>query len=447
MTKSNIKRGVVLLALILLLVDAALVLWKIREAYFVSVPLVQFSVLAWGAIAGVITATATLVRVGSATWRTMRGVATEPEPFSIDSTIRSIYGLLKKVLTPLPASSAALVVLALGGYGLFRAGGDLGLRPAASSVIVEAKGPDKLIYVSDGARGEIRLSRSSELNKFTAIPTGTSGNVGERGAPGSMTSMEKDGALRLFVADTKVNKVFVVTGDTIIGSLSVGPGPRSLAITPDKRKLFVSNEQPIPAGTISVFDISESDPAKYVAAAPITGVNCPEGLALSPRGDFLYVATQCGGGKDPVFVIDTATHKIVASIPDLAVGTALAVDPDGNRLYVSRGNYPCLTSTDEKGSPLSIVDLTNRKILNTLCLRTSVGAVALSRDSAAKYLLVANGDWLTVFDRQSLDGVARRLNDIPLGASIAGFGVAADNSIFAYVPDKGMVFVYNPQGL
>jgi DNA-binding beta-propeller fold protein YncE len=154
---------------------------------------------------------------------------------------------------------------------------------------------------------------------------------------------------------------------------------------------------------------------------------------------------------DPVLIIDTATEKSKGSIPNLAVGTSVAVSADGSRLYVSRGNYPCKMSDGEGGSPLSIVDPRSKKVVNTLCLQTSVGAIAISRDADGQYLFVANGDRMTVFDRKSLDTSATSLNEIPLGGGISGIGVADDNSVYAFVPGdalrKPLLFLYNPQGL
>ena len=161
----------------------------------------------------------------------------------------------------------------------------------------------------------------------------------------------------------------------------------------------------------------------------------------------LYVATQCGGGKDPVFMINTATNKIEGSIPNLAVGTSVAVSADGARLYVSRGNYHCNMSNGEGGSPLSIVDTQSKNIVNTVCLHTSVGPIAISRDKDGRYLFVGNGDGMTIFNRKSLDTSDRSLNEIPLGSGVSGIGVAEDNGVYAFVPGKNLLFLYNPQGL
>lgn len=445
--RSRSSVAIIVVILICLFLDLFLALWRVREVYFISVPIFQFAAITWGVLTGAITLAATLIRVGGAVIRALRGVTAEPRPFSIDETIRIVIRFGGRVLRPLPVSLSVLALLIAAGYLLFPSP-PLELPPISSSVVVISKGSEKFIYVTASDQGEVRRYRATELSKPDArIPIGTSGNIGERGRPEQMLAVRRGQSHWIFVTDTKSNKVHVIEGDTIIGSFSVGLAPRSLAVTPDGRKLFVSNEQPIPSGVIQAFDIEGPDPNKYVVTAAIKNVTCPEGLALSPRGNLLYVATQCGGGKDPVFIINTATNKIEGSIPKLAVGTSVAVSADGSRLYVSRGNYPCKMSNGEDGSPLSIVDPKSKKVVNTVCLHTSVGPIAISRDKGGRYLFVGNGDRLTVFDRKSLDASDRSLNEIPLGSGVSGIGVDENNSVYAFVPGRALLFLYNPQGL
>jgi len=264
----------------------------------------------------------------------------------------------------------------------------------------------------------------------------------------------------IFVTDTASNAVHVIDANfnTVNSrSLAVGRAPRALAITPDLKKLFVSNEQPIPNGSITVFDISSDKPEDFHFVSTIGQVKCPEGLSISPDGRWLYVATQCSGGEDPVLVIDTATNAIVNEIRKLAVGTSVTVSRDGRQLYVGRGNFPCTRpDPSEPGSPFSIVNLKDYQI-SSFCLRTSVGVIALSRDAKQRYLFVANGNRLTVFDTDKLaDGKNLQallaspspyLTDIPLEASVSGIGVADDNSVYAYLPQSRRLFIYSPPGL
>lgn len=448
--RSQFSIAVIVIILFCLPLDLFLVLWKVREEYFPGTPVLQFVTVAWGGVGGAITGAATLIRVGGAVLRVLRGGRAKPRPFSLDETIRTIVRYCDTLLSTLPRSLTVLALLVAATYLLIKPQHlqSLDLQITSSSVVVISKGSEKFIYVADTDQGEILVTRATELSKvYARIPVGTSGNLGERGRPERMLAVKHGKSHRVFTTDTRSNKVHVIEGDTVIGSFSVGLAPRSLAVTLDGRKLFVSNEQPVPNGTIQAFDIDGPDPNRYVVTATIRNVACPEGLALSPGGDLLYVATQCGGGKDPVFIINTATNKIVGAIPDLAVGTSVAASADGARLYVSRGNYPCKLSNGEGGSPLSIVDLLSRKIVNTVCLHTSVGPIAISRDKDGRYLFVGNGDGMTIFNRKSLDTSDRNLNEIPLGSGVSGIGVAEDNGVYAFVPGKNLLFLYNPQGL
>jgi DNA-binding beta-propeller fold protein YncE len=151
---------------------------------------------------------------------------------------------------------------------------------------------------------------------------------------------------------------------------------------------------------------------------------------------------------DPVFIIDTATNAKLGSVAGLAVGTSVAVNRDGSRLYVGRGNFSCsIPDTKESGSPMTVVDTKTRQPRNTLCLHTSVGAMAVSRDPDARYLFVANGTWLSVFDTTTLDTTHKALNDIPLEGAVEGIGVADDNSVYAFLPNSRRLFLYSPAGL
>jgi len=440
------------LTLVLLLVDAGLVLWRVRHAYFVSIPPLQYITVIWGVITGFVA----LVSAAAPGYRILKtaitGQESEHKQISVD---RVILMLANAVVAPLRRPSVALPTLvALAGLAVVLVWyPDPPKSPRTSSgVLAVTVGHEKLIYVADPEHGQILVFRSSDLTKpFTTIPIGSHGNVGGRGKPENMIELRRGRLHLIFVTDIASDKVHIVDRDSntvVEPSLAVGKVPKSLAVTPDGRKLFVGNEQQIPNGTISVFDVSGDEPKDFRLLSTINGVNCPEGITLSPGGDQLYVSTQCGGGKDPVFIIDTAKMAVVGSIPGLAVGTSVSVSPDGDWLYVGRGNQPCVDpDTKERGSPLSIVDVRKRQIAKTVCLRTSVGAIAVSRDLEGRYLLVANGTRLSIFDREGIARDAASLNDIPLEAGVAGMSVADDNSVYAFLPTTRRLFVASPTGL
>jgi hypothetical protein len=67
----------------------------------------------------------------------------------------------------------------------------------------------------------------------------------------------------------------------------------------------------------------------------------------------------------------------------------------------------------------------------------------MSLDQKQRYLFVANGRNLAVFDREKLILV----NNILQEADVGGIGVAEDNSVYAYIPGTHKLFAFSPTGL
>src|SRR5207245_344955 len=128
---------------------------------------------------------------------------------------------------------------------------------------------------------------------------------------------------RVYVLDTQNAKVTVVNPDHSVREVisSHGKISTAIALTPDERKLYISNQQPSPDATIEVVDLTKQPHPWH----SIHGFNCPMGLGILPDGSKLYVATQCGSGHDPVVVVDTRTDKIVRTIQDFVIGSEVVV--------------------------------------------------------------------------------------------------------------------------
>ena len=106
-----------------------------------------------------------------------------------------------------------------------------------------------------------------------------------------------------------------------VREIKVGVEPRAIAITPDNKKVYVTN---MVSGTVSVINASTY---KVVKVIPV-GTE-PFGCALTPDGSKLYVANF---SSDNVSVINTTTDQVTATI-------AL---PAANR---SRARSPCRPTT------------------------------------------------------------------------------------------------------
>ena len=125
-----------------------------------------------------------------------------------------------------------------------------------------------------------------------------------------------------------------------VRTADVGAYPYGVAIAPDSKTAYVSNEY---SGTVSFVDIAGASQTGSVGVGGQVGDQNahPEGMALDPTRPYLYVAVA---NRDLVAAVDTrnrsVAHYVSVARPE-AVGTeptALAVAPDGRTLYAADSN-------------------------------------------------------------------------------------------------------------
>lgn len=244
----------------------------------------------------------------------------------------------------------------------------------------------------------------------------------------------------VYVVDGRRNLLVVIDQKSrqVVGDIPVGVAPRWIAITPDQKKAYVSNEGPVPNGTISVVDLKSKQEYKR-----IEGVNCPEGIAMSPDGLRLYVATQCGASQDPVFVVDTSSDTIIARLPGFAVGLSVLISPTGRKLYVARGGFqeadPATGRARTVSPQLAIVSTPTLKVSRTL--RISPLCLAITGDGG--HLLVGSDKRIDIVDT----GTDAVVNTIPLATSPAGIAVSRGGSAYVWLPEEQRVLALALSGL
>jgi YVTN family beta-propeller protein len=111
-----------------------------------------------------------------------------------------------------------------------------------------------------------------------------------------------------------------------VREIKVGAEPRSIAITPDRHKVYVTN---MVGGTVSVINATTFQATKAI----LVGTE-PFGCALTPDGGKLYVANFV---SDNVSVINTTTDQVIKTIPVPAGNNkprAIAISTDG-KVYVT----------------------------------------------------------------------------------------------------------------
>ena len=133
------------------------------------------------------------------------------------------------------------------------------------------------------------------------------------------------------------NSISVLGPKPCGGSVTVGNVPSAVAISPDGKRAYVTNQADF---TVSVVDTAS---LSVTATIPINDAGGPDGIAVAPDGSRAYVTTL----GNNVWIIDTAKNAAVASVP-ICCGAGVAVAPDGKHVYVLSGSvYVIATATNK----------------------------------------------------------------------------------------------------
>lgn len=131
----------------------------------------------------------------------------------------------------------------------------------------------------------------------------------------------------LYVTDNFFGRVLVVDttklqdpAHAIVGAGKAGQQPVLLAISPDGKRLYVTNS----GGNLTVLDIA-ANPTRPAVVATVPVGRSPHGVAVTPDGRYVVVANILSGNLS---VVDAGTNQVVATVPaekypnDVAIAAA-----------------------------------------------------------------------------------------------------------------------------
>lgn len=169
-----------------------------------------------------------------------------------------------------------------------------------------------------------------------------------------------------------------VATNAVVTTIADVPAPAGIAISPSGAQVFVASG----AGLVGVFDAPSST---FTGSVPTPGV--PAGLAVSPDGARLYVAQI---NATAMLVVDTRTAAIVDTIPLGVTSLAVAVHPAGTPVYAK----------SPSAGALLVVEPATRTVTGTL--PCDAGGANVVLDAAAHRLYVGGADAATVVDTEAL---------------------------------------------
>src|SRR5579862_5906253 len=114
----------------------------------------------------------------------------------------------------------------------------------------------------------------------------------------------------------------------VSATISVGSSPNGVAVNPATNRIYVANRAD---NTVSVID-----GRTYAVVATVPVGPGPAGVAVNPATNRVYVANSTNAiDVGSVTVIDGSTNAVIATIPVDLVPNFIAVNPVTNRVYVT----------------------------------------------------------------------------------------------------------------
>jgi DNA-binding beta-propeller fold protein YncE len=434
----KIIRVVVILTGIFAVLDLALV----RLEWFSSVPIGAYLLGVWDAISlwsgRVITAAVVvvplLVYMFKKRW---------PAERKWQEMVASVFGTISpwrnspKIVFP---AFSVLFAIAVGLTYVLCIGRPQYQVPASSVLITPDGSEVYVITPASSADGQILRLDSTTAKKLLGI-------IDIGGAPYRMLVGPRTGFV--YVLDVQGAKVTVInpklSGSTVEVFQSTGKVPTSIVLTPDERKLYIANQQPSPHAPITVVELKKKDHPSH----SIEGFNCPQSLGILHDGSKLYLATQCGSGLDPVFVIDSRTDKVVRSLEGFAVGSEVAVAGKKQNVYVSISKFASLDKLGqlvEEPARISVIDPEKDERIEAQTLNGGGSVLTASPDG--RYLLYSTNTSIEILNPET-----QKTRSIPLGCAAAGIAIRKPDPnkpsllLYAWLPAQNRVFFTGLDGL
>jgi len=165
-------------------------------------------------------------------------------------------------------------------------------------------------------------------------------------------------------------------------TITVGPNPHELIITPDQRIMYLSNYA-APGNTISVVDLVARKHIKQIPTGEYTRIH---GAAIAPDGKHAYfTAGQTGW----VVEVDAATHEVTRGIPTHGkISHMVLVSQDNERLYTAN-----ITSEN-----VSVIDRKSGELITQIQCEEGAEGMAFTPDGKQLWVANQSGGSMSIID-------------------------------------------------
>ncbi len=212
-----------------------------------------------------------------------------------------------------------------------------------------------------------------------------------------------------YIPNASDNTVSIIDTDnnTVIDTITVGDYPIAITMTADGYRAYVLNKS-----TISVIDTTNNRVVKTIS---FTAENTINAIAVSPDGSRLYVSAGS------IQVIDTYTDATIASIPVDGLPHGIVVSPNGSQVY----------AVDRENKNVVVINASRNQIETTIPVVKAPTGIAISPDGSRIYVTnlsnynqPPNGGSVSVIDTTS----NQVIEDISIGSRAYAIAVSPDGS-------------------
>lgn len=200
-------------------------------------------------------------------------------------------------------------------------------------------------------------------------------------------------------------------------SIPAGPTSGFVAVSPNGRLAYVANRA---AGIVTVIDtaVNRATATIDIPAGP------PQYLAFAPDGRRVYVSVfNEERTVVAVAVLDTTTNSVTATIPVRTRPYALAVTPDGSRVYVP----------NHDSGTVSVIDTASNTVTSEIDVAPNPHWIDFSPDGGRAYAANHESNLISVLDTQTDTVIA----EVPVGTSPHSVAVHPTRPLVANVNYDG----------
>lgn len=223
------------------------------------------------------------------------------------------------------------------------------------NVIPVGQGPGEMAIHPNGRLAYVSNSLSSTISIIDLLQRAV---IDTLDVHADGLAISPDGS-RLYASQRSSNALVSIETSTLNTSTPIpcNKSPHALAITPDGKRLLVTNSGA--NHTVTVLDT-----ASYSIDAVIKVGNTPTGIVISPDGKKAYVAVS---GDAALAAIDLAANTLETTVVLESTPEKLALSPDGKQLFI----------TEMISDQVSVIDTKTLQIVQTIALECGPDGIAV----------------------------------------------------------------------